>query len=488
MEALIQARAAITSAVAEDTKYRVPGVTKGLYSIADIAGVKTQRLPNGIPSIGRAPEAYRGRIETLGPRCADDAEFKDRLREDCPDLADFDFGTHGIVLAGGAVSAIFLRGDKEARLGAYSDFDCFLVGHKTDDAARAAVDALAGHLGAEWGRMDVYRTVNCVTFVAGQGGYRPVQVILRRYSTCAEVIHGFDIGACAFLWDGESLSMTAMGKFAAVYGANILNLQARRVSYENRIGRYFDRGFDLVLPQLDVIALAETKGRLPYMMVQIDVYSTKKIKEFSSQVMAHGLVSTRPGWNDYGRKIVDAAKTETAAAGKAECAAGCESMFEQSDYAQFAIAYGRPDLVDEHNICAVAGRAVYAESLCAIAQWARDLNLFEIQPTASRDMVVEIIRKAGGDLKKLRRLVGPDHAAALALDYLSGGGYGFSPALLEEVAGALEDRFRAVAKIPIRFMTVDDKTALVGPFNRRVLTAAEWYGPALVGGLFTAPQ
>ena len=191
----------------------------------------------------------------------------------------------------------------------FGDVDLFLVGHPSDAAACAAIVALRDHLaGASWPSsgpsqgpqppasgpsqgpqppasgpsqgpqppaLRVHRTLGCITFIctdyAGAPARQPrrkasaprrqpcalrvVQVILRRYSTLAEVLHGFDLGACAVAWDGARVSLTALGRLAARWRVNVVNLAVRRGSYERRLVRYWERGFAVALPDFDPATL-----------------------------------------------------------------------------------------------------------------------------------------------------------------------------------------------------------------------------------------
>lgn len=75
-----------------------------------------------------------------------------------------------------------------------------------------------------------------------------MQIILRRYLTSSEVVHGFDLGSCSTLYDGSNVFFTSLGKLAYEYGVNVLDLSRRRATYEHRICKYFTRGFGLILP------------------------------------------------------------------------------------------------------------------------------------------------------------------------------------------------------------------------------------------------
>ena len=261
-------------------------MTVGIYGLKALGPFR--RLAHGIPCL-----RLRGVDQhTKFDRAADDSAFLERLTKFAPFLTGFDWKRHGLCLAGGAVSALVMRDltavtpFELARFGPH-DFDVFLVGHRSENDARKAIQALGRHLAKVWqekgGRsaMHVYRTQTCITFCdpnmlhgsPGDGSApRLVQVILRLYSTKGEVIHGFDLGSSAMLWDGESVSLTGMGRLAAEHGANVLSLAVRRRSYESRLCRYFHRGFDIVLPNLDVCALMGGE-HLPYLKVYMPAAS-----------------------------------------------------------------------------------------------------------------------------------------------------------------------------------------------------------------------
>lgn len=79
-----------------------------------------------------------------------------------------------------------------------------------------------------------------------------IQFIFRIYSSISEILHGFDLPSSAVGFDGEKLYFTANSKFAYEYGLNYVDTTRRSTTYEWRINKYFNRGFDLVLPNLRV--------------------------------------------------------------------------------------------------------------------------------------------------------------------------------------------------------------------------------------------
>lgn len=79
-----------------------------------------------------------------------------------------------------------------------------------------------------------------------------IQLIFRLYSSKSEILHGFDLGSSAVGFDGQQVYFTSLSKFAYEYGLNIVDTTRRSTSYEVRLSKYMKRGFNLVIPQLDV--------------------------------------------------------------------------------------------------------------------------------------------------------------------------------------------------------------------------------------------
>ena len=79
-----------------------------------------------------------------------------------------------------------------------------------------------------------------------------IQLIFRLYSSKSEILHGFDLGSSAVGFDGQQVYFTSLSKFAYEYGLNIVDTTRRSTSYEWRLSKYMKRGFNLVIPQLDV--------------------------------------------------------------------------------------------------------------------------------------------------------------------------------------------------------------------------------------------
>ena len=82
-----------------------------------------------------------------------------------------------------------------------------------------------------------------------------VQIILRLYNTMSEILHGFDIGSSAVGFDGSNVQFTSLSKFSFENMVNVLDTTRRSTTYENRLIKYFQSGFSIVLPNLDISKL-----------------------------------------------------------------------------------------------------------------------------------------------------------------------------------------------------------------------------------------
>jgi len=79
-----------------------------------------------------------------------------------------------------------------------------------------------------------------------------IQIIFRLYQSISEILHGFDLGSSAVGYDGNEVWTTSLGKFAYERGCNIVDPSRRSTTYEKRLEKYFNRDFEIILPDLDI--------------------------------------------------------------------------------------------------------------------------------------------------------------------------------------------------------------------------------------------
>ena len=92
-----------------------------------------------------------------------------------------------------------------------------------------------------------------------------IQIIFRLYRSISEILHGFDLGSSAIGYDGKQVYFTSLSRFSYEYLANIVDTTRRSTTYEHRLEKYYSRGFQIILPYLDISKLPTKylKYRLP---------------------------------------------------------------------------------------------------------------------------------------------------------------------------------------------------------------------------------
>jgi hypothetical protein len=232
-----------------DRVSRVVGIQGDLFSIDDIK--PNQKWDYSLPTLVRlAKDEPKHKTVKQGKYTTE--TFVKAWNEKYPLLKNFNY--KNICIAGGSVCDFITMGQ------VYGDFDFFVYGiHSAQEVytrIEAAIDELVNtykttnnisSIGKS--QVRVIRTKNCITLFLDD---MKLQFIFRIYKTMSEVIHAFDIGACSCLYNGKNVYLTSLGKFSHEYALNIVDTTKGSTSYENRLEKYFDRGFNIVLPALDV--------------------------------------------------------------------------------------------------------------------------------------------------------------------------------------------------------------------------------------------
>jgi hypothetical protein len=88
------------------------------------------------------------------------------------------------------------------------------------------------------------RSKNVITLVS-QYPYRYIQIILRLYHSPAEVLMGFDVDCCSVGYDGQNVWVLPRAQNALVRQQNTVDMTRRSPSYEMRLAKYSERGFEV---------------------------------------------------------------------------------------------------------------------------------------------------------------------------------------------------------------------------------------------------
>lgn len=180
---------------------------------------------------------------------------------------------NNIMIAGGSVSALLLQQNWN------NDVDVFVYGLTVEEADQRAVSLLEGIIASnasyavkEYRKshleesdedelreviataeqdIAITRTEHVITF----SGAMKIEIVLRLYAKKEDILYGFDLGSCAVGYDGENVYFSGLGKYSYEHLVNIVDPSRRSTTYEHRLEKYFNRGFSIVLPDLDVTAL-----------------------------------------------------------------------------------------------------------------------------------------------------------------------------------------------------------------------------------------
>ena len=130
-----------------------------------------------------------------------------------------------------------------------SDVDLFMYGLSPEQAeAKMQVIYEAVRDSVPWD-VTCVRTRNTVS-IHSQFPYRTVQMVLRLYSSPAEMMAGADIDVASCAWDGERVWATPRALVAMMRQANTVDITRRSPSYEVRLTKYAARGFEVYVPEL----------------------------------------------------------------------------------------------------------------------------------------------------------------------------------------------------------------------------------------------
>ncbi|KAJ7181063.1 hypothetical protein C8R46DRAFT_844290, partial [Mycena filopes] len=173
------------------------------------------------------------------------------------------FDWSDVVAAGGAVLACLTPLSDEAKVSkramrkyyhstAYptSDVDLFLWGLTPEQAeVKSSKIYEAVRDSVPWD-VTCVRTKHTVS-IHSQYPYRSVQIVLRLYSSPAEILAGFDIDAPCCAYDaGDRVYANPRAIVAIMRQCNTVDMTRRSPSYEVRLSKYSARSFEVYVPSL----------------------------------------------------------------------------------------------------------------------------------------------------------------------------------------------------------------------------------------------
>lgn len=97
------------------------------------------------------------------------------------------------------------------------------------------------------------------TYAYSKGSFTTIQIITREYSTASEIVHGFDLDCCGYIYHpySEKLYRTRRSRFSTEYKTNFFDPARSSPSYPIRLSKYYMRGFNIWMPFEDRVVFNE---------------------------------------------------------------------------------------------------------------------------------------------------------------------------------------------------------------------------------------
>ncbi|KAF7300964.1 Ankyrin repeat protein [Mycena indigotica] len=169
---------------------------------------------------------------------------------------------NNVVAAGGSVLACLTPLSPEAKASkrairkyyhsaAYptSDVDLFLWGLTPEQAEAKIVQIYEAVRDSVPWDVTCVRTKHTIS-IHSQYPYRSVQIVLRLYSSPAEILAGFDIDAPCVLFNGSRVYANPRAIVAMMRQCNTVDMTRRSPSYEVRLAKYSGRAYEVYVPTL----------------------------------------------------------------------------------------------------------------------------------------------------------------------------------------------------------------------------------------------
>lgn len=131
-----------------------------------------------------------------------------------------------------------------------SDVDLFLWGMTPEQAEAKIIKIYEAVRDSVPWDVTCIRTKHTVS-IHSQYPYRSVQIVLRLYHSPAEILAGFDIDSPSCAYDGERVWANPRAIVAMMRQCNTIDITRRSPSYEVRLTKYANRGYEVYVPDLE---------------------------------------------------------------------------------------------------------------------------------------------------------------------------------------------------------------------------------------------
>lgn len=327
--------------------------------------------------------------------------------------------------------------------------------HEEDtDIKSMTREEIAGLLADKVEIMNI-RNKHCLSLTFGYD--QKIQIIFRLYKSKSEILHGFDLGSSAIGYDGTNVYFTSLGKFSYEYLANIVDTTRRSTTYELRLMKYFDRGFQIILPYFDI-----SKLRTEYFK-----YNLSEICELPFFVFSYNSVM---GNKIHIKKLLEWGLTVSKPAEEKP-----DSDYQPSDIDEYKIFYlNLKNLVKNGNNYYYYSNRMNYDVLHdpPYITSSRIINFYD-------KIEKRIYDKSGFNAKIFSAYFSDELVAEIVNELFVKKNYKYLGEIIQKQKQVILDRFNKIKTLDqskISWVTKNPGTQLTSSFNPIIADAKDWYG------------
>lgn len=165
-----------------------------------------------------------------------------------------------------------------------SDIDFFLI-NMNIVCLPLFIKAFAGVYQQFFGEYYIVRTKYCITFFKMRNAHQNiVQIVLRNFRGCSDVLNSFDLDSSCILYDGKKIFANSRGIRCIASSCNLVDINRQSTTFEKRLKKYF-RKYDIgiAVPNYD-----KSRVQFSHATFGLSKLLTEKGQEIDSYGYTHG--------------------------------------------------------------------------------------------------------------------------------------------------------------------------------------------------------
>lgn len=245
----------INSLLTQDSYYRKIG-TWPLLTTKDLIGNNVQKITTDYFLVSKTYENNELLINNSLEK------FTTNINTEHPFTTELLIKFNGYIVAcGGAVAKNLISRNNYYYNNNIGDIDIFFHSVSTEDASKLRLEIIE-FLVNKWKnknneiKITILRNefVTTIYFFIKEDEYitnvYSYQLIHRIYPNISSIIGGFDLNVCMVAYDGNELYATPLGTWALKNHTIIIDTKRRSTSFEYRLCKYYNYGFNILFPGL----------------------------------------------------------------------------------------------------------------------------------------------------------------------------------------------------------------------------------------------